>query len=165
MIYKVNTVPHYLILHLVATAVTERTVSYTMLSRRWSSATGVELSAWTVGRGLLRAGLVARLPLRLLPLSRNNQCIRLHLPRGCRHWHPEWQNVMFADEFRFNLPYHDGMMTVYVLDATLVKTIWELTLLSVIVDKHLVWWFGTPLDTICDLAYYVFRAIEKKSPY
>ena len=49
--------------HLVRMAVTDRTVSSTMLVRCWSTATGLELSALTVRRRLLMAGLVARMPL------------------------------------------------------------------------------------------------------
>ena len=59
--------------HLVRMTVMDRTVSSTVLSRRWSTATGLDLSASTVRRRLLRAGLVARMPLRRLPLSRDHQ--------------------------------------------------------------------------------------------
>ncbi|KAJ8876753.1 hypothetical protein PR048_021200 [Dryococelus australis] len=56
---------------LVCMAVTDRTVSSTVLARHWSIETGVYLSALTVRRRLLRAGLVARMSLRRLPLSGN----------------------------------------------------------------------------------------------
>ncbi|KAJ4447701.1 hypothetical protein ANN_09709 [Periplaneta americana] len=73
---------------------------------------GVDLSASTVRRYLLRAGLVARMPLRRLPLSRNHQRLRLQWTRERRHWRAEWQNVVFSDESRFNLYYNDGRMRV-----------------------------------------------------
>ncbi|KAJ4434130.1 hypothetical protein ANN_16450 [Periplaneta americana] len=41
-----------------------------VLNRRWRTATGMDLSASTVHRRLLRAGLLARTPLRRLPLSK-----------------------------------------------------------------------------------------------
>ena len=63
--------------HLVRMAVTDRTASSTVLSRRWSTATGLDLSASTVSSSLLRAGLVSRMPLRRLPLSRDHQRLRL----------------------------------------------------------------------------------------
>ena len=63
--------------HHVRMAVTDRTASYTLLSRRWSTATGLDLSASTVRRLLLGAGLVARMPLRWILLSRNHQRLRL----------------------------------------------------------------------------------------
>ena len=49
--------------HLVLMAVTDRTASSTVLSRHWSTATGLDLSASTVHRRLLRAGLLVRMPL------------------------------------------------------------------------------------------------------
>lgn len=98
--------------HLVRMAVTDRTASSTVLARRWSTATGVNMSASTVRRRLLRAGLVARMPLRRLPLTRNHQRLRLQWARERRHWRAEWQNVVFSDESRFNLSYSDGRVRV-----------------------------------------------------
>ena len=63
--------------HLVGMAEMDCTASSTVLSRRWSTATGLDLFATTVRCRLLRAGLVARMPLRRLPLSRDHQCLRL----------------------------------------------------------------------------------------
>ena len=48
--------------HLVRMAVTDRTASSTVLSRHWSTATDLDLSASTVRRHLLKAGLVAYMP-------------------------------------------------------------------------------------------------------
>ena len=59
--------------HLVRMAVTDRTASSTVMSGRWSTATGFDLSASTVRRRLLRAGLVACMPLRRIPLPRDHQ--------------------------------------------------------------------------------------------
>ncbi|KAJ8893429.1 hypothetical protein PR048_006027 [Dryococelus australis] len=87
--------------HLVRMAVTDRTASFTMLARHWSTATGVDLSASTVRHCLLRDGLVARMPLRRLPLSRNHKRLRL-----------QWQNLVFPDESRFNMSYSDGRIRV-----------------------------------------------------
>ena len=67
--------------HLVLIAVTDRTASSTVLNRRWSAATSLDLSASTVLRRLLRPGLVARMPLRRLPLSRDHQRFRLQWAR------------------------------------------------------------------------------------
>ena len=98
--------------HLVHMAVTDRTTSSTVSSRRWSTATGLDLSASTVHRRLLRAGQVARMPLRRLPLSRDHQHLRLQGARKRRHWHAEWRNVVFSDESRFNMSYNDGRIRV-----------------------------------------------------
>ena len=64
--------------HLVRMAVTDLTASSTVLNRRrWSTETGLDLSSSTVRRRRLRAGLVARMPLRRLPFSRDYQRLRL----------------------------------------------------------------------------------------
>ena len=57
-------------------AVTDRKASSTVLCRRWSIAMGLGMSASTVRRWLLRAGLVTRMSLRRLPLSRDHQRLR-----------------------------------------------------------------------------------------
>ena len=83
-----------------------------VLSRRWSTATGLDLSASTVRRRLLRAGLVARIPLRRLPKFRDHQRLRLQWACERRHWRAEWRNVVFLDESRFNMSYNDGCIRV-----------------------------------------------------
>ena len=98
--------------HLVRMAVTDRTASTTVLSRRWSTATGLDLSASTVHRRLSRAGLVAHMPLRRLPFSRDHQRLRLQWARERRHWRAEWRNVVFSDKSRFNMSYNDGRIDV-----------------------------------------------------
>ena len=76
--------------HLVRMAVTDCTVSSTVFSRRWSTVMGLDLSASTVRHRLLRAGLVARILLRRLALSRDHQRLRLQWARERRHWRAEW---------------------------------------------------------------------------
>ena len=68
--------------HLVHMAVTDRTTSSTVSSRRWSTATGLDLPVSTVRRRLLKPGLVACMPLRWLPLSRDHQHLRLQWERN-----------------------------------------------------------------------------------
>ena len=76
--------------HLVRMAMTDCRASSTVLSGRWSTAMGLDLSASTVRCCLLRAGLVARMPLRRLPLCRDQQRLRLQWACECHHWHVEW---------------------------------------------------------------------------
>ena len=73
---------------------------------------GLDLSASTVRHPLLRAGLVACMPLHRLPLSRDHQCLRLQWTRERRQWCAEWQNVVFSDESCFNMSYNDGRIHV-----------------------------------------------------
>ena len=94
--------------HFVRMVVTDRTASSTLLSRRWSTATGLHLPASTVRRHLTRAGIVARLSLGRLPLLRDHQRLRLQRARERRHWRDEWRNVVFSDESRFNMSYNRG---------------------------------------------------------
>ncbi|KAJ4442754.1 hypothetical protein ANN_04345 [Periplaneta americana] len=82
--------------HLVHMAVIDCTASSTVLSRHWSTATGVDLSASMVRRCLLRVGLVAHMLLHQLPFSRNHQCLRLQWAHERCHWRVEWQNVAFG---------------------------------------------------------------------
>ena len=83
-----------------------------MLSRRWSTATGLDLSASIVRRRVLRAGILARIPLRRLPLSRDHQRPRLQWASERRHWRAEWRNVVFSDESRFNMSCNDDRIRV-----------------------------------------------------
>ena len=98
--------------HLVDKAVTDRTASSTVLSRRWITATDLDLCTLTIRRRLLRPGLVARMPLRRLALSRDHQRIRLQCARECHHWRAEWRNLVFSAESRFNISYNDGRVRV-----------------------------------------------------
>ena len=72
--------------HHVRIPMTDRTVSSTVLSQLWSTATGLDLSASTVRHCLLRARLVARMPLLQLPLSRDHQHLRLQWEHERCHW-------------------------------------------------------------------------------
>ena len=103
--------------HLVHIAVMDRTASSTVLSQRRSPEKSLDLSASTVRRHLFRAELVARMPLHQLPLhqlslSRDHQRLRLQWTCECRHWHAEWQNVVFSDEYRFNMSYNDDYIRI-----------------------------------------------------
>ena len=93
-------------------AVTDRTASSTVLSRRWSTETSLNLSASTVRSRLLRARFVARMPLHRLLLSRDHQRLRLQWVRERRHLRAEWRNVVCLVESRFNMSYNDGRIRV-----------------------------------------------------
>ena len=99
--------------HLVRMDVTDCSASSTVLSRRWSTATGLDLSASTVCRCLLRTGLVAHMPMCWLPLSRDHQWLRLQWARELHHWRTEWWNVVFPDESRFNMSYNDDRIRIW----------------------------------------------------
>ena len=92
--------------------VSDRTASSTVLSRHWSTATGLDLPASRERHHLLRTGLVARMPLRQLPLSRDRQRLRLQWTGERRHWRTEWRNIVFLDESCFNMSYTDCRIRV-----------------------------------------------------
>ncbi|GFU39773.1 transposable element Tcb2 transposase [Trichonephila clavipes] len=72
--------------HLLHMAVNDRTASSRQWAARWSTATGVPMSASSIGRRLL--------------------------PRGLRARQRAWHQVVFSEESRFNLWDHDGRIRV-----------------------------------------------------
>ena len=88
--------------------------------------------------------------------QRPHKRLRLQWSRERRHWHAEWRNVVFSDESRFNMSCNEGHIRVR-------RYAGERNLRACILQQHraptpsvMVW--GS-LDTICDLAPYVLRAI------
>ncbi|KFM73058.1 Transposable element Tc1 transposase, partial [Stegodyphus mimosarum] len=98
--------------HLVRMARTDRTASSRQLAALWSIATGVSLCASSIRRRLLQCGLRARTPLYRIPLTHDHRRLRLQWANQHRDWRADWQHVVFSDESRFNLWYHDGRIRV-----------------------------------------------------
>jgi len=71
-------------------------------------------------------------------------------------WCPEWQNVVFLDEYHFIMFYSDGYIRIrrYYGEHNL-----RATSLSRIADKAWCDGLGVPLDTTCDFVSYLFRVI------
>ncbi|GFX92860.1 transposable element Tcb2 transposase [Trichonephila clavipes] len=97
---------------LVRMAQTDRTASSRQLVAQWSTATGVSLCASSIRRRLLQRGLRARIPLYRIPLTQNHRRLRLQWANVHRSWRADWQQIVFSDESRFNLWYHDGRIRV-----------------------------------------------------
>ncbi|GFU79033.1 transposable element Tcb2 transposase [Trichonephila clavipes] len=57
--------------------VNDRTASSRQLAARWSTATGVLMSASSIRRRLLHRGLRARVPLYRIPFTANHRRLRL----------------------------------------------------------------------------------------
>ncbi|KAJ8895126.1 hypothetical protein PR048_000451 [Dryococelus australis] len=113
--------------------VTDSTASFTTLARHWSTATGVDLSASTVRRRLLRAGLAARMPLRRLPLSKNHKRPRQQWARDRCRWRTEWRNVCLRTSPASTCL---SEMAAYELGVIVVTAIWQPVSWSVIADKR-----------------------------
>ncbi|GFW57997.1 transposable element Tc1 transposase [Trichonephila clavipes] len=73
--------------HLLRMTVNYRTASSRQLAARWSTATGVLMSALSIRRRLLHRGLRSRVPLHRIPFTANHR--RLRLQRA--HEHRPWQ--------------------------------------------------------------------------
>ncbi|GFV23410.1 transposable element Tcb2 transposase [Trichonephila clavipes] len=93
-------------------AVNDHTASSRQLAARWSTATGVLMSASSIRRRLLHRGFRARVPLYRIPLTANHRRLRLQLVHEHRSWRADWHQVVFSDEPLFNLWDHVGRIRV-----------------------------------------------------
>ncbi|GFX50541.1 transposable element Tcb1 transposase [Trichonephila clavipes] len=71
------------------------------------------LSARTIQRRLKQSGFPARRPLLGLPLTQNQRPLRHQWCDERRVWAAEWNEVVFTDESRICLQYHDGQIGVW----------------------------------------------------
>ncbi|GFU91862.1 transposable element Tcb2 transposase [Trichonephila clavipes] len=116
--------------HLFRMAMNDRTVTSRQLAARWSTATGVLMSASSIRQRLLHRGLRARVPLYRFPLTTNHRWLRLQWAHEQRTWQGDWHQVVFSDESRFNF---GTMMAAFVLDAMPVNAAFQSALLNDIV--------------------------------
>ncbi|GFW37930.1 transposable element Tcb2 transposase [Trichonephila clavipes] len=93
-------------------AVNDRTASSRQLAARWSTATGVLMSASSIRRRLLHRGLHARVPLYRIPLAANHRRLRLQWAHEHRAWQADWHQVAFSEESPFNLWDPEGHIRV-----------------------------------------------------
>ncbi|GFW47870.1 transposable element Tcb2 transposase [Trichonephila clavipes] len=84
-------------------ALNDRIASSRQLAARWSTTTGVLMSASSIRRRLLHRGLRARLPLYRIPLTAKHERLRLQWAHKHKAWQADWHQVVFSDESRFNL--------------------------------------------------------------
>ncbi|GFW81807.1 HTH_Tnp_Tc3_2 domain-containing protein [Trichonephila clavipes] len=83
--------------YFAVTAKRNRRITASDLSRQLSSATGTTVSRQTVYRRLGHIGLYARRPVRCVPLTATNCCLRLTWSREHALWTPQqWSCVMFS---------------------------------------------------------------------
>ena len=72
--------------HLLRMAVNDHTASSRQLAARWSTATGVLMSALSIRRRLLFHGLHARVPLYKIALTASHRWLRLQWANEHRVW-------------------------------------------------------------------------------
>ncbi|GFV33898.1 transposable element Tc1 transposase [Trichonephila clavipes] len=99
------------------------------LAARWSTATGVLMSASSIRRHLLHRGLRARMPLYRISFTLNHQRLRLQCSHNHRAWEADWYQVVFSDELRFNLWDHEGRIRI-------VRSAGELCLPECVIKRH-----------------------------
>ncbi|GFT09495.1 transposable element Tc1 transposase [Trichonephila clavipes] len=103
--------------HLLHIAMNDRTAFSRQLAARWSTATGVLMTASSIRQHLLYRGLRARVPLYRIPLKANYRRLRLQWAHEHRAWQADWHQVVFSDESRINLWDHDGRIRVRRYDG------------------------------------------------
>ncbi|GFX71761.1 transposable element Tcb1 transposase [Trichonephila clavipes] len=92
--------------------VNDRTASSRQLAVRWSTATGVLMSASSIHRHLLHRGLRATVPLYRISLAANHRRLCLQWAHEHRALQADCHQVVFSDEPRFNLWDHDSRIRV-----------------------------------------------------
>ncbi|PRD36012.1 UNVERIFIED_CONTAM: hypothetical protein NCL1_09909 [Trichonephila clavipes] len=88
---------------------------------------------------LLHRGLRARVTLYSNPLTANHRILRLQWADEHRTWQAGWHQVVFSDESRFNLWYHEGRIRVrsYAGECCLLECVIER--LSGLTPRVMVW--------------------------
>ncbi|GFX56511.1 transposable element Tc1 transposase [Trichonephila clavipes] len=87
---------------LLLMAVNDCTASSRQLAARWSTATGLLMSASSICRHLLHHRLRARVPVYRIFLTANHRRLRLQWAHGHRALQADWHQVVFSDESCFN---------------------------------------------------------------
>ncbi|GFX99811.1 transposable element Tcb1 transposase [Trichonephila clavipes] len=92
-----------------------------------------EESGRTIRRRLQQSGLSARRPLLGLPLTQNHRRLRHQWCDERRMWVAEWNEVVFTDESRICLQYHDSRIRIELLpwparspDISPIENMWSL---------------------------------------
>ncbi|GFY36853.1 transposable element Tc1 transposase [Trichonephila clavipes] len=116
--------------HLLLIVVNDRSASYRQLAARWSTATGVLMSASLIRRRLLHRGLRSRVSLYRIPLTENHRRLRLQWTHEHGAWQVDWQQVVFSDESRFSLWGHDGRIHV-------IRSAAERCLPECVIERHI----------------------------
>ncbi|GFU90935.1 transposable element Tc1 transposase [Trichonephila clavipes] len=98
--------------HLLRMALNDRSASSRQLAARWSTATGVIMSASSIRQRLLHRGLRASVPLHRIPLKANPRRLCLQWAHEHRVWQSDWHQVVLSDESRFSLWDYNGHIRV-----------------------------------------------------
>ena len=94
-------------------AVTDHSVTSRITAQHIQSVTHHLVSGRTIRRRLQQSILSARHPLPRPPLTENHRRLHRQWCDGKKMWTAEWNEVLFTDESRFSLYYHDGRIQVW----------------------------------------------------
>ncbi|UYV70771.1 hypothetical protein LAZ67_8000553 [Cordylochernes scorpioides] len=98
---------------IVRMAVTDRQVTSRTVAQHIKSVTHHSVSAHTIRRRLQKSVLSSRRPLLRLSFTQNHRRLRRQWCDERRMWTAEWNEIVFTDELRFCLQYHDGRIRVW----------------------------------------------------
>lgn len=94
------------------TGICHRTSSLAVVRDACQPALDSTITKRTINNRMLEAGLRARKPLLRLPLLPRHKTARLKWCKERKDWTQEWLSVIFTDECKFNLGWHDGRTSV-----------------------------------------------------
>ncbi|GFX56323.1 major facilitator superfamily domain-containing protein 6 [Trichonephila clavipes] len=132
--------------HIVRNARVQPTASLVAIQAQVAPSLGAPVSSRTIRRQLDEEHLGSRRPLRALPLTPTHRRLCLMWCHARGNWTAaEWDQVVFSDEFRFNLSYDDNRFVCGdpVVNASILPLLYNDTPLP-----QLVGWYGMPLTTI-----------------
>lgn len=82
------------------------------LGKEWIKTEQLNCSLRTARRIVLDAGFKSCNPAIRIPLGHYHRVARLQWARDHQHWIDEWHNILWTDESRFALDFHDGRIRV-----------------------------------------------------
>jgi transposase len=100
---------HFTLIHL-----RNRSVNAVDTARRTPGIRNNIISYQTVRNRLRQSGLRSYRPLKGMELKRRHRIARLQWARARLRWRrTTWQNILFSDQFKFNLKFSDGRVCIY----------------------------------------------------
>ncbi|GFU61384.1 transposable element Tcb2 transposase [Trichonephila clavipes] len=99
--------------HIVRNARVQPTASSAAIQAQVEPSLGAPVSSQTIRRRLAEGHLGSRCPLRVMPLTPTQRCLRFEWCRARGNWTvAEWSQVVISDESRFNLSSDDNRVRV-----------------------------------------------------
>lgn len=84
----------------------------TKLGQEWITENNLNCSLRTARRIALKAGYKSCYPAIRIPLGHHHRIARLQWARDHQQWRDDWRTILWTDESRFALDFHDGRIRV-----------------------------------------------------